>query len=86
MGYHDVHTWMDIFHTYKIRMPDHRTRKVGSRRMVWNGSAEQTAGGLRKEHLMRNKYGRIVSTRRHSRMKAKHGGATTEPAAPHPSS
>jgi hypothetical protein len=49
-------------------MPDNKTRKVGSRRQVWNGSAVMTAGGLRKENLTKNKYGRIVSTRRHSRM------------------
>ena len=58
-------------------MPD-KTRKVGSRRKVWNGSAEKTVGGLRKEDLSKNKYGRIVSTRRHSRMKAKMGGGEHE--------
>ena len=52
-------------------MPDNKTRKVGSRRQVWNGSAVMTAGGLRKENLLKNKYGRIVSTRRHSRMTKK---------------
>ena len=52
-----------------------KTLKIGSRRMVWNGSAEMTKGGLRKDNLIRNKYGRIVSTKRHSRMKVKHGGS-----------
>ena len=43
--------------------------KRGSRRMVWNGSAEKTSGGLTKEDLMKNKYGRIVSIKRHTTMK-----------------
>ena len=51
-------------------MPD-KTRKVGSRRQVWNGTAEKTIGGLGKDQLIKNKHGRIVSTRRHTRMKAK---------------
>jgi hypothetical protein len=51
-------------------MPD-KIRKSGTRRQVWNGSAEKTIGGLRKDQLIKNKHGRIVSTRRHNRMKAK---------------
>jgi len=43
--------------------------KVGSRRQVFNGTAERTTGGLRKEHLMKNVRGRIVSTKRHTNMK-----------------
>jgi hypothetical protein len=46
-----------------------QTLKKGSRRMVWNGSAEKTVGGLRKDDLMKNKYGRIVSLKRHTTMK-----------------
>ena len=46
-----------------------QTLKNGSRRMVWNGSAEKTVGGLRKDDLMKNKYGRIVSVKRHTTMK-----------------
>ena len=38
-----------------------QTMKKGSRRMVWNGSAVKTGGGLTKDDLMKNKYGRIVS-------------------------
>ncbi len=60
------------------QMPDHKTRKVGSRRQVWNGSAEKTKGGLRKSDLVKNKYGRIVSTKRHSRMRKHHGGGEEE--------
>ena len=55
----------------QYKMPNHKTqRKVGSRRMVWTGGAECTVGGLRKQDLMKNKYGRIVSKKRHHRMKA----------------
>lgn len=43
--------------------------KVGSRRQVFNGTAERTTGGLRKENLMKNGRGRIVSTKRHTNMK-----------------
>jgi hypothetical protein len=49
-----------------------RTRKVsryGSRAKVWHGGAEMTSGGLRKENLEKNKYGRIVSKRRSATMK-----------------
>jgi hypothetical protein len=52
-------------------MPHKITCKIGSRCKVYNGSAEKTIGGLRKEDLSKNKYGRIVSTRRHNRMKSK---------------
>lgn len=52
-----------------------RTRKVakfGSRRQVFNGTAERTTGGLRKEHLMKNERGRIVSAAKHKTMKHRH--------------
>lgn len=49
-----------------------RVEKYGSRRKVWNGSAEMTKGGLRKENLMKNTYGRIVSAKRHATMKKRH--------------
>jgi len=55
-------------------MPD-KTRKVykyGSRRQVFNGSAEMTVGGLRKEQLVRNEKGRIVSAAKHKTMKQRH--------------
>jgi hypothetical protein len=47
-----------------------KTLKRGSRRQVWNGTAEQTAGGLRKEDLDKNKRGRIVSKKKTARMLA----------------
>jgi hypothetical protein len=49
-----------------------RVSKFGSRRQVWNGSAEMTPGRLRKEHLIKNERGRIVSVKRHSTMKQRH--------------
>lgn len=52
-----------------------RVSRFGSRRQVWNGSAEMTPGRLKKEHLMKNERGRIVSAKRHTTMKQRH---TTE--------
>lgn len=40
--------------------------RLGSRAQVFRGTARQTAGGLRKEHLIRNKRGRIVPKSRHT--------------------
>lgn len=51
-------------------MPD-RTRRVGSRRQVFNGGAECTVGGLRKDDLIKNKHGRIVSKKKHETMRQK---------------
>ena len=45
---------------------------VGSRRMVWNGTAYKTSHGrkgLTKEKLMKNRRGRIVSKSLHNRAK-----------------
>lgn len=53
-------------------MPNKKTqRKHGSRKCVWLGGAEMTVGGLRKEDLIKNKYGRIVSKRKHETMRRK---------------
>jgi hypothetical protein len=49
----------------------HKTLKVGSRRQVYNGSAEKTSGGLKKEDLIKNKHGRIVSSKKHNTMRRK---------------
>lgn len=51
-----------------------KTRKVkyGSRRQVFNGTAEMTSGGLRREHLIKNERGRIVSAAKHKTMKQRH--------------
>ena len=42
---------------------------VGSRRMVFNGTAYKTPGGLTKNKLMMNKHGRIVSKAKHATAK-----------------
>lgn len=42
---------------------------VGSRRMVFNGTAYKTPGGLTKSKLMMNKHGRIVSKAKHATAK-----------------
>jgi len=53
-------------------MPNHKTQRIiGSRRKVFNGTAEKTVGGLRKEDLLKNGAGRIVSVRRHTTMKTR---------------
>jgi len=52
-----------------------KTRKVskyGSRRQVFNGNAEMTTGGLRRDHLIKNERGRIVSAAKHKTMKQRH--------------
>ena len=38
---------------------------VGSRAAVWHGNAEHTSGGLTKKVLLQNKWGRIVSAKKH---------------------
>lgn len=50
----------------------------GSRHQVMNGTAYKTAGELTKTHLMMNKWGRIVSRKKHATAKkdnrlVKHG-------------
>lgn len=54
-------------------MPNSKTqkRKYGSRASVSRGGAEMTVGGLRKDDLMKNKYGRIVSKKKHETMRRK---------------
>jgi len=58
-----------LFILYK-QMPN-KTLKVGSRRQVFNGSAEKTPGGLTKSDLIKNKHGRIVSAKKHHTMRRK---------------
>jgi hypothetical protein len=40
-------------------------KTFGSRREVYNGTAEKTTGGLFKKDLFKNKNGRIVSKKKH---------------------
>ena len=43
--------------------------KYGTRRKVFNGTAEKTRGGLTKKDLIKNSHGRIVSLKRHTTMR-----------------
>jgi hypothetical protein len=54
-------------------MPNNKTQRVGSRAKVMHGGAEKTVGGLRKEDLMYNSAGRIVSKKKSQTMKKKLG-------------
>ena len=42
---------------------------VGSRAQVYHGTAHHTSGGLTKKNLMKNKWGRIVSSKKHKTAK-----------------
>jgi hypothetical protein len=55
-----------------------KTLKRGSRRQVWNGKAEMTAGGLKKEDLTKNTRGRIVSVKKCQTMKKTYKGSDSE--------
>jgi hypothetical protein len=51
---------------------------TGTRAQVWHGTAYETTGHLRKNHLVMNKYGRIVSKDKYNSSKkelrlVKHG-------------
>ena len=50
--------------TYTIKGVEYK-ELFGSREQVWNGTAYKTTGGLRKEDLLMNKWGRIVSLNKH---------------------
>ena len=41
-------------------------KAIGSRAEVWHGSADHTSGGLKKDDLMKNKRGLIVSRAKHA--------------------
>ena len=41
-----------------------RSKSVGSRAVVFHGTAERTSGGLFKKDLKKNKHGRIVSLKK----------------------
>ena len=45
---------------------------------MWNGKAEMTAGGLRKEDLIKNPRGRIVSVKKCQTMKKTYKGSDSE--------
>jgi len=37
------------------------SQRVGSRRQVWNGTAMETSGGLKRSDLFKDKYGNLKS-------------------------
>ena len=43
-------------------------KQIGSRAQVMHGTADHTSGGLKKGDLKMNKWGRIVSRKKSSRM------------------
>lgn len=43
-----------------------KMKAVGSKAEVYHGNAKHTSGGLKKEDLMKNKHGKIVSKRKHA--------------------
>ena len=49
-------------------MHDHK-HTVGSRAEVFHGTAKHTSGGLEKNDLLKNKWGRIVSAKKHKTAK-----------------
>ncbi len=44
-------------------------KTIGTRAEVWHGTAKKTSGGLTKDHLLKNKSGRIVSKAKHNTAK-----------------
>lgn len=49
-------------------MSEHK-HTVGSRAEVFHGTAKHTSGGLEKSDLLKNKWGRIVSAKKHKTAK-----------------
>lgn len=41
-------------------------KTVGTKAMVYHGTAKHTSGGLKKKDLMKTKKGRIVSRKKHA--------------------
>jgi hypothetical protein len=52
---------------HKYHIDGHAFNKViGARREVWSSHAFKTSGGLKKSDLLQNKYGRIISRKKHN--------------------
>lgn len=58
----------DIHGIYTIKNKKYKLL-FGSRQQVWNGTAFKTTGGLEKPDLLMNKWGRIVSAKKHATAK-----------------
>lgn len=64
----DANSSLKLPKGYKYR-PRGRLPTFGSRAKVWHGNALKTTGGLFRRDLIKNKWGRIVSSKKHSRGK-----------------
>jgi hypothetical protein len=54
----------------KYHVSGHSYKELfGSRQQVWNKTAYKTSGNLTRSHLMMNKWGRIVSAKKHGTAK-----------------
>lgn len=51
---------------YLVFSIDSSMPAIGSRVQVWNGTCHHTSGGLTKQQLMKNKWGRLVSKKKHA--------------------
>ena len=57
-----------VFYTIMVvggKKEDKEILEIGSRRKVHSGAALETSGGLKKRDLVKNKWGRIVSRKKH---------------------
>jgi hypothetical protein len=52
--------------TRKNNMSGGAMKTVGTKAMVYHGTAKHTSGGLKKKDLMKTKKGRIVSRKKHA--------------------
>ena len=52
--------------TQKNSMSGGAMKTVGTKAMVYHGTAKHTSGGLKKKDLMKTKKGRIVSRKKHA--------------------
>jgi len=52
--------------TYESKEGGIFKKALGSKAEVFNGTAHRTSGGLRRDDLMKNKRGRIVSKKKHA--------------------
>jgi len=50
----------------KNNMSGGAMKTVGTKAMVYHGTAKHTSGGLKKKDLMKTKKGRIVSRKKHA--------------------
>jgi hypothetical protein len=55
----------DMYHVHGKKYPE----LFGSRTQVHNGTAYKTSGGLTRSQLVMNKWGRIVSAKKHATAK-----------------